>query len=58
MLKIIREKVTAIHKANIMKMSDGLFLDVFREVASKHGVEYDDLIVDASYELSFKSRKL
>lgn len=29
-----------------MKMSDGLFLDVFREVASKHGVEYDDLIVD------------
>lgn len=42
-----------------MKMSDGLFLDVFREVASKHGVEYDDLIVDAkSYELSFKSRKL
>ena len=29
-------------------MSDGLFLDVFREVASKHGVEYDDLIVDAA----------
>nr|WP_330373356.1 isocitrate/isopropylmalate family dehydrogenase [Clostridioides difficile] len=43
-----RKKVTAIHKANIMKMSDGLFLDVFREVASKHGVEYDDLIVDAA----------
>lgn len=43
-----RKKVTAVHKANIMKMSDGLFLDVFREVASKQNVEYDDVIVDAA----------
>jgi isocitrate dehydrogenase (NAD+) len=42
-----REKVTAIHKANIMKMSDGLFLNCFREVAKDYPeVESDDLIVD------------
>jgi isocitrate dehydrogenase (NAD+) len=42
-----REKVTAIHKANIMKMSDGLFLNCFREVAKDYPeVESEDLIVD------------
>jgi isocitrate dehydrogenase (NAD+) len=42
-----RKRVTAIHKANIMKLSDGLFLNCFREV-SKHypEIEADDLIVD------------
>ena len=30
-----RKKVTAIHKANIMKMSDGLFLNCFREVSNR-----------------------
>lgn len=43
-----RKKVTGVHKANIMKLSDGLFLDVFREVAEKEAVNYDDLIVDAA----------
>lgn len=37
-----RKKVTAIHKANIMKLSDGLFLDCFRKVAT----EYPDIIAD------------
>jgi len=42
-----RKKVTAIHKANIMKMSDGLFLRCCREVASHFPeVEYTELIVD------------
>ncbi|WP_024622285.1 isocitrate/isopropylmalate dehydrogenase family protein [Metaclostridioides mangenotii] len=43
-----RKKLTAIHKANIMKLSDGLFLEVSREVSEKHGVDFDDLIVDAA----------
>src|SRR5436305_7235850 len=42
-----RAKVTAIHKANIMKMSDGLFLKCCREVASHFSdVQYNELIVD------------
>jgi len=42
-----RKKVTAVHKANIMKFSDGLFLDVAREVAAKNSdIEFDDRIVD------------
>jgi isocitrate dehydrogenase (NAD+) len=42
-----RRKVTAIHKANIMKMSDGLFLRCCREVAAGFPqVEYGELIVD------------
>lgn len=42
-----RRKITAIHKANIMKMSDGLFLRCFREVASEYPeIEANDLIVD------------
>jgi isocitrate dehydrogenase (NAD+) len=42
-----RKKVTAIHKANIMKMSDGLFLNCFREVAKDYPeIEANDLIVD------------
>jgi isocitrate dehydrogenase (NAD+) len=44
-----RRRVTAIHKANIMKLSDGLFLDCFRRVAAKYpDVEADDRIVDAA----------
>ena len=31
-----RKKVTAVHKANIMKLADGLFLESWREVASKY----------------------
>ncbi|HEX8183675.1 MAG TPA: isocitrate dehydrogenase (NAD(+)) [Blastocatellia bacterium] len=42
-----RKTVTAIHKANIMKMSDGLFLNCFREVAKDYPeIEANDLIVD------------
>lgn len=42
-----RHKVTAIHKANIMKMSDGLFLRCCREIAAKFPqVEYGEMIVD------------
>jgi isocitrate dehydrogenase (NAD+) len=42
-----RKKVTAIHKANIMKMSDGLFLRCFRQVAEQYPeIEANDLIVD------------
>jgi isocitrate dehydrogenase (NAD+) len=42
-----RHKVTAVHKANIMKFSDGLFLEVAREVAAGHPeIEFEDRIVD------------
>jgi isocitrate dehydrogenase (NAD+) len=42
-----RSKVTAIHKANIMKMSDGLFLKCCREVAAQFpDIQYNELIVD------------
>src|ERR1044071_5912821 len=38
-----RKKVTAVHKANIMKLSDGLFLKCFREVAEEYpNIEADD----------------
>ncbi|MBV8478802.1 MAG: isocitrate/isopropylmalate dehydrogenase family protein, partial [Actinobacteria bacterium] len=42
-----RKKITAVHKANIMKFSDGLWLRVAREVASENpDIEFDDRIVD------------
>ncbi len=44
-----RKKVTAVHKANIMKFSDGLFLHTAREVAEEYadsGIEFEDRIVD------------
>jgi len=42
-----RKKVTAVHKANIMKMSDGLFLKCCREVAGDYPeIKYEELIVD------------
>jgi isocitrate dehydrogenase (NAD+) len=43
-----RKKVTAIHKANIMKLSDGLFLDSARHVAQDYPqIQFEDRIVDA-----------
>ncbi len=43
-----RRRVTASHKANIMKFSDGLFLEVARRVAGDHPeVDFDDRIIDA-----------
>lgn len=42
-----RKKVTAVHKANIMKFSDGLFLEVARNVAKEYtDIEFEDRIVD------------
>ncbi|MEC9490223.1 MAG: isocitrate/isopropylmalate dehydrogenase family protein [Halanaerobiales bacterium] len=46
-----RKKVTAVHKANILKFSDGLFLEEARKVAAKYKethpeIEFDDKIVD------------
>ncbi|HEV2474821.1 MAG TPA: isocitrate/isopropylmalate family dehydrogenase, partial [Chthonomonadales bacterium] len=42
-----RKKVTAVHKANIMKLADGLFLECLRRVAREFpGTEYEELIVD------------
>jgi len=42
-----RKKVVAIHKANIMKLADGLFLRCCREVAARYPhIEYKELIVD------------
>lgn len=48
-----RKKVAAIHKANIMKLADGLFLRCCREVAARYpSIEYRELIVDnASMQL-------
>src|SRR6202171_1405814 len=44
-----RKKVTAIHKANIMKMSDGLFLECARQVArASPDIQYDERIVGAA----------
>ena len=42
-----RKKITAVHKANIMKKSDGLFLKCFRQVAVNYpDIEHDEKIVD------------
>jgi len=44
-----RKKVTAVHKANILKFSDGLFLDTAREVAKEYNdIEFGDMLVDAT----------
>ena len=47
-LKNKRKKVTAVHKANIMKYTDGLFLEVARKVARKYTgrIEFNDCLVD------------
>lgn len=42
-----RQKVTAVHKANIMKLADGLFLEAVREVAKAYPeLSYEEMIVD------------
>jgi isocitrate dehydrogenase (NAD+) len=47
--KHARRRVTAVHKANIMKLSDGLFLDCTRAVAREFpDIQYDERIVDAA----------
>ncbi len=43
-----RKKVTCVHKANIMKCTDGLFLSVARKIAQEYPqIEFDDMIIDA-----------
>jgi isocitrate dehydrogenase (NAD+) len=45
--KLKRKKVTSVHKANIMKFSDGLWLEVSRNVAKQYpDIEFEDRIVD------------
>jgi isocitrate dehydrogenase (NAD+) len=42
-----RKKVTAVHKANIMKITDGLFLDCCRRIRADYpALQYDELIID------------
>ncbi len=44
-----RNKVTAVHKANILKLSDGLFLEIARRIAREYDdIEYEEAIVDAT----------
>jgi isocitrate dehydrogenase (NAD+) len=44
-----RKRVTLVHKANILKMSNGLFLDTGKEIAKKYpDIGFDDMIVDAT----------
>ena len=43
-----RRKVTAVHKANVLRLSDGLFLECVRQVAGTHPqVEYEEQLIDA-----------
>ncbi|WP_099191403.1 isocitrate/isopropylmalate dehydrogenase family protein [Tepidibacter mesophilus] len=42
-----RKKVTATHKANIMKLSDGLFLKCAKDIAKDYDIDFEDVIVDA-----------
>lgn len=45
--KMGRKKVTAVHKANILKFSDGLFLESIREIRDQFPeIEYEELIID------------
>jgi len=47
-MKNNRKKVTAVHKANIMKCTDGLFLEVANCIAKDYpSIEYEDMIIDA-----------
>ncbi len=44
-----RKRITLVHKANILKMSNGLFLETGREVAKRYSdIAFDDMIVDAT----------
>lgn len=51
-----RSRVTAVHKANILKESDGLFREVFFEEAGRYpGIEHDEVFVDAAAYLMVKN---
>jgi isocitrate dehydrogenase (NAD+) len=54
-LVVIPQKVTCIHKANIMKLGDGLFLNTFRKVAEEYkstDIEANDMIIDNTCVIS------
>ncbi len=54
-----RKKVTAVHKANVLRLSDGLFLDCTREVASRYlDVEYEEQLIDAMAALLVRDASL
>jgi len=55
-----RRRVTCVHKANILKQADGLFLETFREVAREYSdITADELIVDAAaYNIARSPEKL
>ncbi len=53
-----RKKVSLIHKANVLKVTDGLFLKVFYDVAKNYSLEADDYLVDATSYLLLKNPKL
>jgi isocitrate dehydrogenase (NAD+) len=57
--RVDRKQVTAVHKANIMKLGDGLFLRCCREVAREYpAIEYRELIVDnAAMQLVMRPEK-
>ncbi|MCW5981354.1 MAG: isocitrate dehydrogenase (NAD(+)) [Bryobacteraceae bacterium] len=57
--RVGRRKITAVHKANIMKLGDGLFLRSCREIAQKFPeIEYNELIVDnASMQLVMRPQQ-
>ncbi len=59
-VRMRRRRVTAIHKANIMKLGDGLFIRCARNVAAMHpDIAYDEQIVDAAcMNLVMKPEKL
>lgn len=42
-----KKKVTVAHKANILKQTDGLFLNIFREIAKEYDIETEEIIIDA-----------
>jgi len=42
-----RTKVTVVHKANILKLTDGLFLNVFRDIAKEYDIKTEEIIIDA-----------
>jgi isocitrate dehydrogenase (NAD+) len=56
-----RKKVTTIHKANIMKLSDGLFLETSRRIAKDYpDIQHNDMIIDntcSKYSIVGKVRK-
>lgn len=41
------DEITIVHKANVMRQTDGLFLDTCRKVGAERGVDYDDVYMDA-----------